>query len=173
MINWSQFQHLGETNIALESAVGVLLYQMGVCAIFVLGVLVWLAWKLWALHVRSHDPLLAVGALGLLTILANGIFQEEALFAPLALGLIAGLAGLLLGRAYRAGINPPVAATQGPRAHALRPCADGGRFRAARRNPHIPRSHLVLWLVQESAMVQPVARPLKPRPNRFGEGPRS
>jgi hypothetical protein len=116
MINWSQFQHLGEANIALESAIGVLLYQMGFFGIFLLGVLAWLAWKLWALYMRSHDPLLAVGALGLLTILVNGIFQEEALFAPLALGLIAALAGMLLGRAYRARNNQPVAATQGLRA---------------------------------------------------------
>jgi hypothetical protein len=29
------------------------------------------------------------------------MFQEEALFAPLALGLVLALAGMLLGRAYR------------------------------------------------------------------------
>ena len=36
-----------------------------------------------------------------ITILVNGIFQEEALFAPLALSLLAGLAGLVLGTAGR------------------------------------------------------------------------
>jgi hypothetical protein len=33
------------------------------------------------------------------------VFQEEALFAPLALGIVMGLAGLLLGRAAR---TPPL-----------------------------------------------------------------
>jgi hypothetical protein len=113
LINWSQFQHLGETDIALESAVGVLLYQMGIGGIVLLGVLVWLALKLWTLHVRSNDRLLAVGALGLLTIIVNGIFQEEALFAPLALGLISALAGLLLGRAYRIRPGPAITASRG------------------------------------------------------------
>jgi len=109
-INWNQYQHLGEADIALESAVGVLLYQMGIFGIFLLCVLGWLALRLWALHVRSNDRLLAVGALALLTIIVNGIFQEEALFAPLALGLICALAGLLFGRAYRASVSPrPVA----------------------------------------------------------------
>jgi hypothetical protein len=102
-INWAQFQHLGQTDIAVESAIGVLLYQMGVASIFLLGALAWLAVKLWTLRVRTGDRLAAVAALALLAILVNGIFQEEALFAPLALGMITALAGLHLGRAYRAG----------------------------------------------------------------------
>jgi hypothetical protein len=37
----------------------------------------------------------------MLIMLVNGIFQEEALFSPLALGLLAALSGFLLGSVYR------------------------------------------------------------------------
>jgi hypothetical protein len=100
-INWTQSQHLGETDVAVESAIGVLLYQMGIGGILLLGLLAWVALRLWRLHMRSGDRLAAVTALGLLTMAVNGIFQEEALFAPLALGLLACIAGMLLGRAHR------------------------------------------------------------------------
>ena len=51
--------------------------------------------------VRAAGERLQINVLGLVTIAVNGIFQEEALFAPLAFGMLAALAGLLLGRAYR------------------------------------------------------------------------
>jgi hypothetical protein len=86
----------------MESAVGVLFYQMGIFALVPLATLVWLAVKLWGLYMASRDRLFAAGAFALLTITVNGIFQEEALFSPLALGVVVALAGLLLGRAYRA-----------------------------------------------------------------------
>jgi hypothetical protein len=100
-INWSKSQQLGHTDVAVESAVGVLLYQMGVFGAGLLAVMAWLALKLWRIYRRTRDRLFAVGACSILTIMANGIFQEEALFSPLALGMILGIAGLLLGRAYR------------------------------------------------------------------------
>jgi hypothetical protein len=100
-IDWTQSQNLGHTDIAVESAVGVLLYQVGIFGILILVVLGWIATRLWKLYRQTGDRLYAVGALGLVTIAVNGIFQEEALFAPLAFGMLAALAGLLLGRAYR------------------------------------------------------------------------
>ena len=100
-VDWSRSQHLGQIDPVMESAVGVLFYQMGVFALVPLAVLVWLALKLWGLHMRSRDRLFAAGAFSLLTITVNGIFQEEALFSPLAVGVVLALAGLLLGRAYR------------------------------------------------------------------------
>lgn len=100
-IDWSQSQHLGHTDIAVESAVGVLLYQVGICGILMLVAVGWIATKLWKLYRQTGDRLCAVGTLSLITIAVNGIFQEEALFAPLAFGMFASLAGLLLGRAYR------------------------------------------------------------------------
>jgi hypothetical protein len=101
-IDWSRSQTIGHTDVAVESAVGVLLYQMGVAGILILAAMAWIAAKLWALYRRTTDRFYAAAAIGILTVLVNGIFQEEALFAPLALGMMAALAGLLLGRAYRA-----------------------------------------------------------------------
>jgi hypothetical protein len=100
-IDWARSQALGQIDPVVESAIGVLFYQMGVFAIIPLGVLLWLALKLWGLYVRSHDRVFAAGAFAVLTVTANGIFQEEALFSPLAMGIIVALAGLLLGRAFR------------------------------------------------------------------------
>jgi hypothetical protein len=100
-IDWSRSQSIGHTDVAVESAVGVLLYQMGVAGIVLLAVIAWIAVKLWAIYRGTGDRFYAAGAIGTLTILVNGIFQEEALFAPLALGVMAALAGLMLGNAYR------------------------------------------------------------------------
>jgi hypothetical protein len=101
-IDWTRSQNLGQTDIALESSVGVLLYQMGIFGFVLLAVLGWMALKLWSLFLMSRDRLLAVAALSILAIAVNGIFQEEALFAPLAVGTVLVFAGLSLGRAYRA-----------------------------------------------------------------------
>ena len=100
-IDWSRSQHLGHTDVAVESAVGVLLYQMGICGAVVLGIFAWLAVRLWGWHLRAGGRLYATGCFAVLAIMANGVFQEEAIFAPLALGIVMGLAGLLLGRACR------------------------------------------------------------------------
>ncbi len=100
-IDWARSQQLGHVDPVVESAVGVLFYQMGVFAVVPLAILVWLAVKLWGLYLRSHDRLFAAGAFAVLTVTVNGIFQEEALFSPLAIGIVVALAGLLLGRAHR------------------------------------------------------------------------
>jgi hypothetical protein len=100
-IDWERSQRLGETDIGVESAVGVLLYQMGIAGIVILVAVAWIGWRVWCLYARSDDRLTGIVALGLFTIMVNGIFQEEALFAPLALGTMMALAGLLLGRDYR------------------------------------------------------------------------
>jgi hypothetical protein len=100
-IDWDRSQELGYTDVAVESAVGVILYQMGVFGLAVLGSIVWIAMRLWTLYVRSRERIFAIAAFALLTITVNGIFQEEALFSPLAFGLIIAFAGLLIGRSYR------------------------------------------------------------------------
>src|ERR1041384_21941 len=99
--DWSRSQELGHTDLALESAAGVLLYQMGIAGLAILGVLIWIALVLWRQLRLTGDHMLAVAALGLLAVMVNGIFQEEALFAPLALGLMCAFAGVLLGSTYR------------------------------------------------------------------------
>lgn len=100
-LDWSRFQQQGETDVAVESAVGVLLYQMGVAGALLLALQFWIARKTWTLYAQSGNRVTGMAAIGMLSIMANGFFQEEALFAPLALGIIFALAGLMLGRAYR------------------------------------------------------------------------
>jgi hypothetical protein len=103
-IDWSKSQHLGHTDVAVESAVGVLLYQMGVFALAIFAALGWIALRLWRHYRRSGERLYATAAFSVLVVSANGVFQEEAMFAPLALGIVLALAGLLLGRAARASV---------------------------------------------------------------------
>lgn len=122
---WNQAQAAGSTDRAVESAVGVLLYQMGVCAFVVLGYYFVIGRRLWRLHARTGIGLHLAAAVGTISILVNGIFQEEALFAPLAMGLMLALAGVAIGSAVREGI--PVL---GPdRARAAGPVLDGARRR--------------------------------------------
>ena len=99
--DWSRSQQLGHTDVALESAIGVLLYQMGVAGFIVLGVLLWIVLMLWRQFRLTGERLYAAAALGVAAITVNGIFQEEAMFAPLALGFMCAFAGMMLGTAYR------------------------------------------------------------------------
>jgi DNA-binding transcriptional regulator of glucitol operon len=101
-IDWSKSQQLGHTDVAVESSIGVLLYQMGGFAVVIFVALAWIAWRLWKHYQRSGERLYATAAFSVLVVSANGVFQEEAMFSPLALGLVLGAAGLLLGRAARA-----------------------------------------------------------------------
>src|SRR5713226_6756738 len=69
-------------------------------------------WRGWRLYMDRNDRLTGIAALGVLTVLVNGIFQEEALFSPLALGVMMGILGLVLGRALRPNARIGVAATR-------------------------------------------------------------
>jgi hypothetical protein len=97
-VDWSKAQQLGHTDTAMESAVGVLLYQMGIAALAVLAFFCWLTWRCWREYRRVGLATLAAASFGILALLVNGILQEEALFAPLALALMTLLAGLGLAR---------------------------------------------------------------------------
>jgi hypothetical protein len=79
------------------SAVGVLLYQMGLA-----GFAVWLSYgvialRAWRGYGETRQPLFAILAFGILTVAMNGLLQEEALFSPLAMGPLMALAGLAFG----------------------------------------------------------------------------
>lgn len=100
-IDWTKYQHQGSTDIAVESAVGVLFYQMGIAAAGVLAIYLFFARVAWRLFRALRAPALALAAGSIVVILVNGLFQEEALFAPLALGLVMALAGLSFGAADR------------------------------------------------------------------------
>ncbi|PZA13187.1 hypothetical protein DNX69_02055 [Rhodopseudomonas palustris] len=100
-INWQAAQQAGAVEGAAESSVGVLLYQMGVAALVPLGFYAMVALACWRLYARSGVLLLGMAAFGILVVLTNGLFQEEALFAPPAMGFLMLLAGLLLGSQAR------------------------------------------------------------------------
>lgn len=101
-IDWSAAQQAGAVDGAFESAVGVLLYQMGVAALVPLGLYFLIAIRTWRLYARTGILTQGLAAFGIMSVLVNGIFQEEALFAPPALGLLLCLAGLVIGNALRA-----------------------------------------------------------------------
>jgi hypothetical protein len=97
-LKWQDFQHFGSTDFALESAVGVLLYQMGIAAAAVFAVIMMLLKKLpfgvftsrGVLPKRSDLLFIVLAAVAI-----NGIFQEEA-YSPYAVGLMALFCGILV-----------------------------------------------------------------------------
>ncbi len=105
-IDWTVAQQAGAVAGAVESAVGVLMYQMGLAALAPLGFYVAVAIRAWRLYAVSGILTQGLAAFGILVVLVNGVFQEEALFAPPALGLMVLLAGLVIGNALR---NEPAA----------------------------------------------------------------
>ncbi|MEX0957341.1 MAG: hypothetical protein WDZ83_19270 [Rhizobiaceae bacterium] len=106
-IDWSAAQGAGRTPFAVESSVAVLLHQIGIFALAVISLYVWIAWRLMKLARTTQNDLHAAAALGLMGIVVNGLFQEEAYFAPLALAMYLGLAGMILGAAIRNGVLEP------------------------------------------------------------------
>ncbi|MEY9124424.1 hypothetical protein [Bradyrhizobium yuanmingense] len=96
-IDWSAAQAAGTIDGAVESAIGVLLYQMGIAAFVPLAFYFAMALKAWRLYASSGYLTQGLAGFGILVVLLNGLFQEEALFAPLALGLMLSLAGLVIG----------------------------------------------------------------------------
>jgi hypothetical protein len=100
-IDWEKYQHEGATDIAVESAIGVLFFQMGVAAAAVLAIYGFVARVAWRLYRAFRAPTLAFATVSIATILVNGLFQEEALFAPLAMGFAMALAGLSFGSVDR------------------------------------------------------------------------
>ncbi|MGD0103907.1 MAG: cellulase family glycosylhydrolase [Rhodopila sp.] len=95
LANESDYANL---DFAIESAVGVLMYQMGVASAAILGVFVTLLCKA-PLGLSQASPLprrsdIMFFALGMIAL--NGVFQEEA-YAPYAAGLIMLLASVLVG----------------------------------------------------------------------------
>ncbi len=98
---WNKAQEMGSFEGAVESAVGVLLYQMGAAGLIVLVYYLEVARQAWRRYARSGLLHQGLAAFGTLVVVVNGLFQEEALFSPLALGLMLAFAGLVLGSAER------------------------------------------------------------------------
>jgi len=94
--DWEKFQHAASADFALESAVGVLLYQMGIAALAVIGVFFVLLKMApfgrrvprYGIVPRRSDIMF----IALMAIAANGIFQEEAYsYAATMLTLLCGV----------------------------------------------------------------------------------
>jgi hypothetical protein len=114
-IDWSAAQQAGAVDGAVESAIGVLLYQMGIAALVPLAYFTAIALSSWHLYRASGLLPQGLAAFGILITLVNGIFQEEALFAPLALGMFLSLAGLAIGHAARVQAAAPQPANGRPK----------------------------------------------------------
>ena len=97
--DWQRAQYQGYTDIAVESAIGVILYQMGVNALAFVAFYAWVGWLLWANYLATNNQVSLLGAFAIPIALANGLFHEEALFAPLCLGLIVLVVGPQINRA--------------------------------------------------------------------------
>jgi hypothetical protein len=100
-IDWSAAQQAGTVDGAVESAIGVLLYQMGIAALIPLGFYLAVALRAWRLYAYSGMLTQGLASFGVMAVLVNGMFQEEALFAPPALGLMLSLTGLVIGNHIR------------------------------------------------------------------------
>ncbi|MFK4582533.1 hypothetical protein [Bradyrhizobium ottawaense] len=100
-IDWSAAQAAGTIDGAVESAIGVLLYQMGFGAFVLLAFYFAMALRAWRLYASSGYLTQGLAGFGVMVVLLNGLFQEEALFAPLALGLMLSLTGLVIGSHVR------------------------------------------------------------------------
>ncbi len=97
-IDWNAAQHSGSTDVVVESAIAVLLNQMGAATFAIVGLNIWLARQAWRRFQATGEKTLAAAAFMLLAITTNGIFHEEALFAPLAQGSVMIIVGFALGR---------------------------------------------------------------------------
>ena len=100
-LDWPAYQAAGRTPFAIESAIGVLLRQMGVASFILLGTYIWIAIQTFKVSLSSRINLHTVMSFALLIMIINGVFQEEALFSPLALGSVMMINGLILGASQR------------------------------------------------------------------------
>lgn len=102
-IIWTEAQAAGRTPFPVESSVGVMMYQLGVFAFAIICGYMWIAWRVLRVARLTGNNLQAAIAFAVMGVAGNGIFQEEAFFAPLALALFMGFAGMILGASVRSG----------------------------------------------------------------------
>jgi hypothetical protein len=100
-IDWDRSQAEGAANIPVESAVGVMLYQLGIGAFVFFGFIAALALGCLRLLLRTGNSDFLAGFVLLVVISANAVLQEEAFYSPLALGLALIVVGVALGRHFR------------------------------------------------------------------------
>ena len=100
-LSWSTAQAEGAASIPVESAVGVMLYQMGIGSLVFFGFLAALAVATRRQLIETGDLNFLFGFVGIVTISANAVLQEEAFYSPLALSFCLLLVGVSLGTRWR------------------------------------------------------------------------
>jgi hypothetical protein len=123
-VNWEHAQATGATTVPVESAVGVMLYQMGVGGFAFFGFVV-------ALIVGVRRLILVTGRsdfwfayVTTTTLFANAVLQEEAFYSPLSLGFCLLLAGTALGTFLRETSGGPASRPRSdPHTMAISPAA--------------------------------------------------
>lgn len=100
-LDWSVAQDQGAVSVPVESAVGVMLYQMGLGSFVFFGFLVALARHAARRLSKTGNPDFLFAFVTVVTISANAALQEEAFFSPLALGLCLLLVGVAFGTDIR------------------------------------------------------------------------
>ncbi len=106
-VNWQLAQAEGAAGTPMESAIGVMLYQMGIGSLVFFGFLFAMARTAWRSFARGADFSVLFLFVAVVVVSANAVLQEEAFFSPLALGLCLLLGGATLGSTWnRAGGRP-------------------------------------------------------------------
>ncbi|MGV1759811.1 hypothetical protein ACQZ6F_26070 [Rhizobium sp. A22-96] len=101
-LDWDRAQGEGVASVPVESAVGVMLYQMGVGSFVFFGFLIALAAAARKQLIATGDPDFLFAFVTIVTITSNAVLQEEAFFSPLALGFCLLLVGVSFGTRWRA-----------------------------------------------------------------------
>jgi hypothetical protein len=100
-LDWEHAQATGATTVPVESAVGVMLYQMGVGSVVFFAFLAALAWSARQAIMKTGNGDAWFAFVTVVTISANAVLQEEAFYSPLALGLALLLVGVSMGTSIR------------------------------------------------------------------------
>ncbi|TPW25927.1 hypothetical protein [Pararhizobium mangrovi] len=100
-VDWQRAQLVGSTSVPMESAIGVMLYQMGPGAIVFIAFLGALAASAFRRLRRTGDTDFLFAFVTIVTIVANAVLQEEAFYSPLALGFLMLLVGATFGTHFR------------------------------------------------------------------------
>lgn len=101
-LDWDRAQGEGVASVPVESAVGVMLYQMGIGSIVFFGFLAALAVSARRQLIATGDPDFLFAFVTIVAISSNAVLQEEAFFSPLALGFCLLLVGVSFGTRWRA-----------------------------------------------------------------------
>ena len=100
-LDWDRAQAHGVAAVPVESAVGVMLYQMGIGSMVFFGFLAALAVSARRLLLKTGNPEFLFAFVAVVTISTNAVLQEEAFYSPLALGFCLLLVGTAFGTHWR------------------------------------------------------------------------